>query len=88
MIRYASNYRNRPVLSVTDYNTNEKLKDNKGCTCRTNATGLALILALTIGVSKCNHEMRQENKQYEIIINEQQRILDSLNYLTNKNQKV
>ena len=83
-MKYASDYRNRPVLSVSDYDNNQRLNNKKGCTCRTNLFGLALIVGLTVGVGKCSYNLRQENKQYEMIIDEQRQALDSLNYEVNK----
>ena len=75
-----SYYRNRPIKTTNQYNNEQEQKKKNGCYCRTTMTGLALIIALSVGAVKCHHDVVQDNKEYRLIIDEQRRLLDSLKY--------
>ena len=72
--------RNRPVMSNKEYHLFESYRKRKERNIKLVITGLSLIIGLHIGIYNHHQIGKQRINDQEIIIREQQRIIDSLNY--------
>ena len=82
-MKYASDYRNRPIKTLEQHERDEKLKKQKGCYCRMGCGSIILIGALLYGGYKINKDYQAQKinevkQHYEFVIDSLEHKIEEL----------